>query len=116
LPDYGETGGAAGRRAGGKRPGAHRGSDGGWNSGQGGAGDGARRTPAMGAAGSRGPTRGLHVRGNMRACKLQGGLEQRLGACVGSESRRRYKLDDGDPAAATGVRTPASWGFGLSNK
>jgi hypothetical protein len=57
LPDYGETGGAAGRRSGGKWPGAHRGSDGGWNSGRGSAGDGAWRTPAMGAAGSRAPAR-----------------------------------------------------------
>jgi hypothetical protein len=32
------------------------------------------------------------------------------------ESKQRYKLGEGDPAAAAEVRTPASWGFGLSNK
>jgi hypothetical protein len=47
---------------------------------------------------------------------LHGVLEKGLGVPTNLESRRRYKLGEGDPTAAAGVQTPASWGFGLSNK
>jgi hypothetical protein len=45
------------------------------------------RTPAAAAAGSSAPASRRLGRANKRTWKLQGGLEQELGACIGSESK-----------------------------
>jgi hypothetical protein len=48
--------------------------------------------------------------------ELYCGLGKVLRVPTGLESRRRYELGNGDPAAAAGARAPASWRLGLSNK
>jgi hypothetical protein len=56
------------------------------------------------AAGTRAPARGQRGRGNKQARKLQGGLEQGLGACLGSESRWKEELGSGPSMAHGGAR------------
>jgi hypothetical protein len=57
-PESGKAGGGASRGGGVKRPGAHHGSGGGRNRGWKGAGEGARRRPAVSTAGARAPATG----------------------------------------------------------
>jgi hypothetical protein len=80
------------------------------------AGEGVRRGPAVVTAGRTAPASCWPGSTHRWRGKLQGVLEKGLGVPTGLESRRRYKLGEGDSAAAVGVRTSASWGFGLSNK
>jgi hypothetical protein len=75
-----------------------------------------RRHRGSTAVAARSPARGKARLSNTRRTKLQCDLEEMLRGPIGLESKRRYMLGEGDPAADAEVRTPASWGFGLSNK
>jgi hypothetical protein len=60
------------------------------------------------AAAARSPARGKARLSNARRTELQYGPGEVLQVPTGLESRRRYKLGNGDPAAAAGARAPAS--------
>jgi hypothetical protein len=80
------------------------------------AGEGVRRGPAVVTAGRTAPASCWPGSTHRGRGKLHGVLEKGLGVPTSLESRRRYKLGEGDLVAAAGARTPASWGSGLSNK
>jgi hypothetical protein len=87
---------------------AHHGVVGGGSSAGGVAGERRRRHRANTAAVARSPARGRARLSNERRIGLQCDLGEVLRAPIGLESRRRHGLGRACPAAAAGVRTPAS--------
>jgi hypothetical protein len=75
-----------------------------------------RRHQGSTAVAARSPARGKARLSNARRTRLQCDLEEILWGPKDVESRRKYKFGKACPTAAAEVRTPASWGFGLSNK
>jgi hypothetical protein len=80
------------------------------------AGERRRRQRGSTAVAAQSSARGKARLSNTRRTKHRCDLEEMLRGAIVLESKQRYKLGEGDPAAAAEVRTPASWGFGLSNK